>query len=135
MGYLAQTQLLDQITELANDIDRPIYTFMEVCVVVLCDDEHAIVCDHCILKMRHILFCILFSMTYILLSSHLCTHLILYDRKCVHFILYSLFKLCVSSFVIQQNDDDIYIVNFWFGPKGTVTPLHYDPYHVILGMR
>jgi hypothetical protein len=30
VGYLAQTPLLEQIKELSNDIDRPLYTLMEV---------------------------------------------------------------------------------------------------------
>ena len=30
IGYLAQTQLLDQIPQLANEIDRPIYSYLHV---------------------------------------------------------------------------------------------------------
>eukprot|EP00026_Physarum_polycephalum_P005170 Phypoly_transcript_05200.p1 GENE.Phypoly_transcript_05200~~Phypoly_transcript_05200.p1 ORF type:complete len:411 (-),score=58.03 Phypoly_transcript_05200:13-1245(-) len=58
-GYLAQTQLFDQIPELRKDIETPIYCAMDA-------------------------------------------------------------------------DNDIFVVNAWFGPKGTTTPLHYDPHHNLL---
>ena len=34
---------------------------------------------------------------------------------------------CLSS-----SDDDKVLINAWFGPEGTVSPLHHDPYHNLL---
>jgi lysine-specific demethylase 8 len=59
-GYLAQTQLFDQIPELQKDIVTP---------------------DYC---------------------------------------------------ALSGGDEELLIVNAWFGPKGTVSPAHYDPYHNLL---
>lgn len=33
---------------------------------------------------------------------------------------------------VGKSDDEDVIVNAWFGPKGTVSPLHHDPYHNLL---
>jgi len=58
-GYLAQTQLFEQIPELRKDIETPIYCALDA-------------------------------------------------------------------------DNDVFVVNAWFGPKGTTTPLHFDPHHNLL---